>query len=120
MLYRAVSGSRLKKGMAGNPTVLPHHTSPCSLIHDDDDEDDGCDDGDDDNNVDHDGEDNDYGWKSAFMMMMMVVVIMKAWMMMKRRMQIILTVIWVTSCNLQQCSRLEAQFLLLLNASMHL
>ena len=77
MLYRAVSGSRLKKGMAGNPTVLPHHTSPCSLIHDDDDEDDGCDDEDDDDNDDHDDEDDDYGWKSAFMMMLMVVI-MKA------------------------------------------
>ena len=42
----AVSGSELKKGMAGNPAVLPHHTSPCSLIHDDTEEDEEEDHGD--------------------------------------------------------------------------
>ena len=54
MLHCVVSGSRLKKGMAGNPTVLPHHTSPCSLIHDDD--------LDDDDDIDDDGHVENYGF----------------------------------------------------------
>ena len=43
--------------MAGNPTVFPHHTSPCSLIHDDD-----LDDDDDDDDIDDDGHVENYGF----------------------------------------------------------
>ena len=42
--------------MAGNPTVFPHHTSPCSLIHDEGNDDDDDQDGDDDDH-DHDYDD---------------------------------------------------------------
>ena len=60
--------------MAGNPAVLPHHTSPCSLIHDDEDDeeeddDDEDDDEEDDEDYEEDGDDDDrdgdYGWKSS-------------------------------------------------------
>ena len=53
------SGSGLKKGMAGNPTVFPHPTSPCSLIHDEGNDDDDDYDDDDDRGQDDDDDDDD-------------------------------------------------------------